>query len=114
MVTVYFGFDRSDLNDQSRSALRMAVGEANECGLRQAIIEGHTDRSGSNAYNEALSERRAATVTNFLISNGFPSGQVSSQAFGETQPAQPTDDGVREPLNRRVEAQIVFVRGEES
>lgn len=67
------------------------------------MLAGHTDRSGSNAYNEALAERRNMSVNQYLTGRGIPASRISSQAFGETQNRVPTEDGVRELQNRRVE-----------
>ena len=67
------------------------------------MLAGHTDRSGTISYNEALAGRRNASVTEYLTGRGIPMGRISSQAFGETQPRVPTEDGVRELQNRRVE-----------
>ncbi|PWE18605.1 hypothetical protein DDZ18_03095 [Marinicauda salina] len=113
-VTVYFAWDRSDLNDQARDALDQASSEAAQCGLDRALIAGHTDRSGSDSYNRGLSQDRADAVASYLIGAGFSRDLIETRAFGETRPAQPTPDGVREPLNRRVEAEITFVPDEQS
>ena len=71
------------------------------------MIAGHADRSGPEAYNQALSERRADNVAQALGQRGIPDQQrCAVEAYGESQPRVPTADGVREPQNRRVE--IVF------
>ena len=67
------------------------------------MLAGHTDRSGSVAYNIGLAERRNASVTEYLASRGIPEMRIASEAFGESQPRVPTADGVRELQNRRVE-----------
>ncbi|MGH6916532.1 MAG: OmpA family protein, partial [Geminicoccaceae bacterium] len=58
------------------------------------------------AYNQALSERRARNVAQALTQRGIPTTTMQVEGHGETQPRVPTADGVREPQNRRVE--IVF------
>ena len=63
----------------------------------------HTDTTGSAAYNQALSERRAADVLNALVSRGVSSNIISSSGLGETSPLVPTGDNVKEQLNRRCE-----------
>jgi OOP family OmpA-OmpF porin len=67
------------------------------------VVEGHTDASGSAAYNEGLSQRRAQSVTAFLLSNGIEPSRISAMGMGETHPrkANPYD-----PVNRRVEMRI--------
>ena len=72
-------------------------------------VYGHTDSSGSDAFNQRLSEQRAATVMNYLISRGVPAARLRSQGFGETMPV--ADNGTPEgrARNRRVEIKIVPV-----
>ncbi|NBG96769.1 OmpA family protein [Pyruvatibacter mobilis] len=67
-------------------------------------VVGHTDTSGSVAYNQGLSQRRANAVANALASQGVTVGNVG--AVGESEPAVPTGDGVREPLNRRAVIEV--------
>ena len=66
----------------------------------------HTDTTGSAAYNQALSERRAADVLNALVSRGISRNVISSQGLGETSLLVPTGDGVKEQLNRRCEIDL--------
>ena len=67
---------------------------------------GHTDKSGPDSYNMALSLRRANTVKDALVREGVPATAISVIGKGETQPLVQTADGVREPQNRRVEIVI--------
>jgi outer membrane protein OmpA-like peptidoglycan-associated protein len=64
-------------------------------------VVGHTDSSGSNAYNQRLSERRAKATADALVSKGVDKAKLQVDWKGETQLAVPTGDGVKEPLNRR-------------
>ena len=70
-------------------------------------VYGHTDSTGSEAYNQTLSENRARTVANYLMSQGVPSSRIRSEGFGETMPVadNATDSG--RSRNRRVEIKIV-------
>lgn len=70
-------------------------------------VYGHTDTTGSTAYNQQLSEERARAVANYLISRGVASSRIRWQGFGETQLRVPTGDNVNEPLNRRVEIKVM-------
>ena len=70
-------------------------------------VYGHTDTTGSTAYNQRLSEERARAVANYLISRGVASSRIRWQGFGETQLKVPTGDNVNEPLNRRVEIKVM-------
>lgn len=67
-----------------------------------AVVEGHADKSGANAYNMGLSERRAQAVRDALIQRGWPAERIEIRAMGEEEPLVETADGVREPANRRV------------
>ena len=69
-------------------------------------LTGHTDRSGSEQYNMALSLRRAEAVKANMIRQGIPANAIVVIGKGESQPLVPTADGVREPQNRRVEIVI--------
>jgi outer membrane protein OmpA-like peptidoglycan-associated protein len=64
---------------------------------------GHTDRSGSEAYNMGLSQRRANNVKAELVRLGLSAKEIATVAKGEANPLVPTKDGVREAQNRRVE-----------
>lgn len=104
---VYFEFDRSDLTTQAADTISAAAQRASSCAVTRVNIEGHADRSGSPAYNTALSERRARAVSAELVRRGIPASTITVEALGESQPAVDTPDGAREPLNRRSEVVIV-------
>ena len=72
-------------------------------------VYGHTDSTGSDAYNQTLSENRARTVANYLSMQGVTPARIRSQGYGETMPVadNTTDEGRRK--NRRVEIKIVPV-----
>lgn len=70
-------------------------------------VYGHTDTVGSASFNQQLSERRAQSVANYLISRGVSSARLRWQGFGETQLRVQTGDNVNEPLNRRVEIKVI-------
>ena len=76
-------------------------------------VYGHTDTVGTTASNQRLSEERARAVTNYLIGRGVSSTRIRWQGFGETQLKVATNDGVNEPLNRRVEIKIVPITQED-
>lgn len=66
------------------------------------IVEGHADKSGPNDYNDRLSQRRAEAVRQALVQRGWPADRIELRAMGEEDPLVATEDGVREPANRRV------------
>ncbi|KLI64841.1 OmpA family protein [Aurantiacibacter marinus] len=100
---VFFDFDRSDLTPEAASVLSSALSAYSVCGRANVMLAGHTDRSGSAAYNMGLAERRNTAVQTYLSGRGIPSADIMTEAFGETMPRVATADGVREPQNRRVE-----------
>jgi outer membrane protein OmpA-like peptidoglycan-associated protein len=105
---VYFEWDRSNLNQAALDVIDQAIARARECNVQGATVVGHTDTSGSAAYNVGLSERRAGVVRDALIARGMNAGAINTQARGETELARATANGVREPLNRRTAVTISF------
>lgn len=103
---VYFDFDSDAITSEAQSKIDAFVGAMRELDDITLFITGHADRSGSNAYNQDLSARRAANVRAELDRQGMTTGDIADMeidARGEQNPAVETADGVREPLNRRVE-----------
>ena len=72
-------------------------------------VYGHTDSTGSDQYNQTLSERRAQSVASYLTTRGVQSARLATRGFGESQPvaSNTTEDGRAQ--NRRVEIRIVPV-----
>ena len=104
--TVYFEFDRSDLTPEGSRVVQEAAASYKETGSARIAVTGHTDLSGTQQYNLALSKRRADTVRAALVRSGVPDGVIAETWRGKENPAVPTADGVREPRNRRVEIVI--------
>jgi len=103
---VFFDWDRSNLSVQALNTIKQAAGAYKTKGSARITATGHTDKSGPDAYNMALSLRRANTVKDALVREGVPATAISVIGKGETQPLVQTADGVREPQNRRVEIVI--------
>jgi outer membrane protein OmpA-like peptidoglycan-associated protein len=76
-------------------------------------VYGHTDSTGSDAFNQTLSENRARTVANYLASQGVNAARIRSQGFGETMPVASNDTPEGRSKNRRVEIKIVPITQEE-
>jgi peptidoglycan-associated lipoprotein len=107
---IYFGFDQSDLS----SAARQALGEKAEV-LRAAPslsvrIEGHADERGSDEYNLALSNRRAAAAKRFLVSLGISAERVETVGYGEEQPLDQEESEAAWARNRRDEFRVTSGR----
>jgi outer membrane protein OmpA-like peptidoglycan-associated protein len=100
---VFFEWDKSDITPEAATILDNAVSAYANCGSAAVMLAGHTDRSGTEAYNMGLAARRNTSVRTYLTGHGIPDTRITSQAFGETMPRVPTADGVRELQNRRVE-----------
>ena len=102
---VYFGFDRSSLDSVARSVVADVVEALKGYAQPLVSIVGHTDTSGSFAYNQGLSERRATAVERAIVSRagaqGVSVGSITKAGRSEAELAVDTGDGVREPRNRR-------------
>lgn len=70
------------------------------------LIEGHTDSSGADSYNQTLSEQRASSVSNFLIAQNVSSNRFNTVGYGESQPIASNDSASGRQSNRRVEVAI--------
>ena len=100
---VFFDWDRADLTDRARGIIAEAAQATTRTQVTRIEVAGHADRSGTPAYNQGLSQRRAANVAAELVRLGVQREAITVQAFGESRPLVATADGVREPQNRRVE-----------
>jgi outer membrane protein OmpA-like peptidoglycan-associated protein len=99
---VFFDWNKADLTDRARQIIGEAA-SARGTGVTRIEVNGYTDRSGSDQYNQGLSTRRANAVAAELVRRGVPRNEIATRGFGEANPLVPTADGVREPQNRRVE-----------
>lgn len=100
---VFFDFDRSDITAAASEVLDRVASDFFAGTYAGIDVDGHADRSGSDAYNQALGQRRANSVASALQARGVPANAIFTQTFGENQPLVETPDGVREPSNRRAE-----------
>jgi outer membrane protein OmpA-like peptidoglycan-associated protein len=100
---VFFDWDRDTITPQGMQIVQQAADAYKSGAPVQLQVTGYTDRSGSAAYNQRLSERRASNVANALASMGVPRNQMAVSGRGENDNRVPTAAGVREPQNRRVE-----------
>jgi len=103
---VFFDWDRSNLSQQALATIQQAAGVFKTKGQARITATGHTDTSGPEAYNMALSLRRANAVKDALVRNGVPAQAITVIGRGEQGLLVQTADGVREPQNRRVEIVI--------
>lgn len=103
---VLFEFDKSNLTPAAVEILDSILPKLKADDVLGIMVSGHTDSVGTDRYNQGLSERRAASVVSYLVSQGVPADKVRSQGFGESQPVADngTDEGRAQ--NRRVEIAI--------
>ncbi|HEX9557434.1 MAG TPA: OmpA family protein [Reyranella sp.] len=103
---VFFDWDRSNLSQQALVTIKQAADAFKAKGSARITATGHTDTSGPEAYNMALSLRRANAVKDALVREGVPAAAITVIGKGETGLLVQTGDNVREPQNRRVEIVI--------
>jgi OOP family OmpA-OmpF porin len=104
---VFFDFDRAMLKPESFPELNRIISVMNENTLMQIQIAGHTDATGSKAYNLDLSQRRARSVVKYLTAQGVADDRISTVFFGETMPVAPNTTAEGRRRNRRVEFKIL-------
>ena len=103
---VYFDYDRSDLSAQARSTLDAKLGVLAGAPSMRIRVSGHTDDSGSDEYNIALGQRRAAAAKRYLTQRGIDGGRIDIVSFGEEQPVCTASDASCWAQNRRDEFQV--------
>ena len=102
------------LKPQFRDTLDRIAVSMNQYPNSLIDVYGHTDSTGSDTYNQTLSENRARTVANYLVSRGVSSARIRSQGFGETMPVADNVSEAGRSKNRRVEIKIVPVTEEDA
>ncbi|WP_147385701.1 OmpA family protein [Oleomonas cavernae] len=100
---VFFDWNSTAINDESRGIIADAVTMFRAIGASTIVLSGHADRSGPAGYNLVLSRKRAEAVKALVTALGIAAGRVVTIGKGERWPQVPTQDGVRDPQNRRVE-----------
>lgn len=103
---ILFDYNSAALRPASRTMLRDLAGNFSQYPDNEIIVEGHTDSTGTDAYNKKLSEQRASNVADYLIDNGVRSSAVTVFGYGEEDPKTSNDTAEGRQLNRRVEIHI--------
>jgi outer membrane protein OmpA-like peptidoglycan-associated protein len=103
---VFFDWNKATLTPEATAILDTAAANAKKMAGTKIVATGYTDLSGPADYNLGLSVRRADAVKASLVAQGIPAKNIATIGLGEADPLVPTEDGVREPQNRRV--QILF------
>ncbi|UJH67400.1 OmpA family protein [Allomuricauda sp. SCSIO 65647] len=104
---VYFDTNKSNVKGTSAETLDKLANILKEYPKTNILVEGHTDSAGPEDYNWDLSQRRAESVTNYLVAKGIENGRFSTKWYGETQPKATNDTAEGKAQNRRVELAIV-------
>ncbi len=100
---VYFSFDSVEIKNAGQATIDRAASYAQSWPGASLSLVGHTDRAGSDAYNDVLAAKRSATVADALSAQGIAANFISATSRGEMESAEQTNDGDRSNLNRRVE-----------
>jgi OmpA-OmpF porin, OOP family len=104
---VWFQFNASDLQNESSAQLNKLALLMQKRPNMKILVKGHTSSEGGDDYNMKLSETRAQSVKQYLISQGITSERIASKGFGETQPVATNDTEDGRQRNRRVEFEIM-------
>ena len=94
---------RASIDPDSAGLLDRLVEIAMRCPTANIDIAGHTDADGEDAFNQALSEKRAQAVTDYLVKAGLPAGRFTALGYGSSQPVASNDTDEGKAQNRRIE-----------
>jgi peptidoglycan-associated lipoprotein len=104
---IYFDYDKDEIRDDQKAALESKVPVLTlNTNIRIRVL-GNTDNRGSDEYNLALGQRRAATVKRYLVSRGIAESRIETVSFGEERPAAQGENEDAWAKNRRDEFEII-------
>jgi outer membrane protein OmpA-like peptidoglycan-associated protein len=103
---LYFIRGEDTLTEASRRERDRMLGELRKRPASDIVVIGHTDRVGRDEANDRLSLQRAERMKSDLVRDGLAAERIRTAGRGEREPVVPTDDGVDEPRNRRVEISV--------
>jgi len=106
---VTFGVDSTNIDAGFRNTLDQVASTLTQYEKTYVDVMGHTDSTGSDAYNQTLSERRASAVADYLSIRGVQSARLATRGYGESQPKASNLDAAGRSANRRVEIRLVPV-----
>jgi outer membrane protein OmpA-like peptidoglycan-associated protein len=107
LKNVFYAYNSWELMEQSRVELNKVVQLMNENPTLEVEISGHTDNTGTPEYNLGLSDRRAASVTNYLSGNGISPERMTAKGYGLTRPLTTNETEEGRAANRRTELKIL-------
>jgi outer membrane protein OmpA-like peptidoglycan-associated protein len=103
---INFGSGSAVLADDSKPLLDALSAVAIRCGTYKLELGGHTDAKGDATANQALSERRAQSVADYLVAKSVPASQLGVNGYGETQPVDASGSTAADAKNRRIEFKV--------
>lgn len=106
----FFDFDKAVLKAEGKAKLDDLVGKLTGISLEVIIAVGHTDATGADGYNQALSVKRSEAVKAYLVSKGIEKNRVYTEGKGEAQPVADNKTKEGRSKNRRVEIEVVGTR----
>ena len=101
-----FETDKSDLEPTTKTNLTQLAQTLKKYDDTNVLVEGHTDNTGEDGYNMKLSDKRAESVEEYLVSQGVAKARVTTKGYGESQPVGDNDTASGRQANRRVEVAI--------
>jgi outer membrane protein OmpA-like peptidoglycan-associated protein len=101
-----FDHDSYSLKENTKTNINQLAQTLKKYDDTNILIEGHTDNTGEDAYNQKLSENRAAAVENYLVGQGIKNSRVTTKGYGESQPLDANESEAGRQKNRRVEVAI--------
>jgi outer membrane protein OmpA-like peptidoglycan-associated protein len=104
---INFAYNSANVQPQFRGTLDKVASVLADYPQTYIDVYGHTDSTGSDSYNQDLSERRATSVADYLSSHGVQAARIATRGFGETQPIETNDTEQGRAANRRVEIKVV-------
>ena len=110
--SILFAYKKTTLQNNKSSVLDTIIDKLKKCDITTKIIEigGHTDSIGSRGYNQRLSEKRAKSVKNYMISKGIETKRVKAVGYGEVAPIASNNTKAGQAKNRRIEIKILEVK----
>lgn len=106
---INFAYNSANIEPQFRATLDKVASVLSQYDQTYIDVYGHTDSTGTDAYNQDLSERRSISVADYLSSHGVQAPRIATRGFGETQPVASNETEEGRAANRRVEIKIVPV-----
>ncbi|PPL04629.1 Outer membrane protein OmpA [Parapedobacter indicus] len=104
---VLFPLNSSYLTDQAKEELDKLLALLDDYRGASLIVDGHTDATGTEEYNQWLSEKRAESVKKYAVDKGLAENRITTHGYGQTKPIAPNNTQEGRQQNRRVEVTIV-------